>query len=303
MDTVGQPMYEWNTLPWKTIEREVFKLQTRIYQASQRGEVKTVHKLQRLLVKSWYACLFAVRRVTQDNQGKKTAGVDGVKNLSPTHRLALAEKLKRDPLDPKAQPTRRVWIPKPGKNEHRALGIPVMEDRARQALVKMALEPEWEAKFEPNSYGFRPGRSCQDAVAAVFDSIKQKAKYVLDADIAKCFDRINHNALVQKLNTFPKLRRVVKAWLQAGVMDNGTLFPTATGTPQGGVASPLLANIALHGLETTLVEHLSRRTGKTRSKVAPTVIRYADDFVRHEARTEHGARAPTAGRRAVSLSP
>ena len=176
MDTVGQPMYEWNTLPWKTIEREVFKLQKRIYQASQRGEVKTVHKLQRLLVKSWYACLLAVRRVTQDNQGKKTAGVDGVKNLSPTHRLALAEKLKRDPLDPKAQPTRRVWIPKPGKDEQRALGIPVMEDRARQALVKLALEPEWAATFEPNRYGFRPGRSCQDAVAAVFARIKEKAK-------------------------------------------------------------------------------------------------------------------------------
>src|SRR5437879_5925198 len=117
-----------------------------------------------------------------------------------------------------------------------------MEDRARQALVKMALEPEWEAKFEPNSYGFRPGRSCHDAIAAIFTCIQQAPKYVLDADIAKCFDRINHEALLAKLGTFPELRRVIKAWLQAGIVDDGELFPTSEGTPQGGVISPLLMN-------------------------------------------------------------
>ena len=124
-----------------------------------------------------------------------------------------------------------------------------MADRALQALVTLALEPEWEARFEPNSFGFRPGRSCHDAIGAIFHSLSLKAKYVLDADISKCFDRINHRALLEKLNTFPTIRRQVRAWLEAGVMDIGELFPTQEGTPQGGVISPLLANLALHGME------------------------------------------------------
>jgi RNA-directed DNA polymerase len=281
MNTAPQPMYEWNHLPWKEMEKGVFKLQKRIYQAASRGEAKTVHKLQRLLTKSWYACLLAVRRVTQDNQGKKTAGIDGVKSLTPQQRLHLAENLQRTPLDPRAQPVRRVWIPKPGKDEKRPLGIPVMEDRARQMLIKLALEPEWEARFEPNSYGFRPGRSAHDAIEAIFGSIKQKAKYVLDADIAKCFDNISHEALLSKLQTYPALRRVIKAWLRAGVMEGLELTPTEKGTPQGGVVSPVLANVALHGLETIVVQQLTRRVGpRTNSrKVSPTVVRYADDFV------------------------
>ena len=142
-------------------------------------------------------------------------------------------------------PTRRVWIPKPGKAEKRPLGIPVMRDRATQALLKMAMEPEWEAKFEPNSYGFRPGRSAHDAVEAIHTAICQKAKYVLDADIAKCFDKIDHKKLLSKLNTFPLFERAIKKWLTSGVLDQGELFPTQEGTPQGGVISPLLANIAL----------------------------------------------------------
>jgi len=242
-------MYRWEHLPWETIERQVFKLQKRIYQASQRGDVKTVHSLQRLLMKSWSAKCLAVRRVTQDNQGKKTAGVDGVKSLSPVQRLILVRSLK---LTPKAKPVRRVWIPKPGTQEKRGLGIPVMYDRALQGLVKLALEPEWEAKFEPNSYGFRPGRSCHDAMTAIWIGINKLDKYVLDADIAKCFDRINHQALLEKLSTMPKVRHIIKAWLKAGVMEGETLFPTEEGTPQGGVVSPLLANIALHGLETAV---------------------------------------------------
>ena len=132
-----------------------------------RGDVKTVHKLQRLLLNSRAAKLLAVRKVTQDNQGKKTAGVDGVKSLTPSQRLTLSQNLK---LNDKAQPVRRVWIPKPGQpNEQRALGIPVMKERALQRLVQSALEPEWEARFEPNSYGFRPGRSCHDAIEAIFN--------------------------------------------------------------------------------------------------------------------------------------
>ena len=160
------------------------------------------------------------------------------------------------------------------------MNMPVMEDRARQMLIKLALEPEWEAHFEPNSYGFRPGRSAHDAIEAIFSSIKQKAKYVLDADIAKCFDHISHEALLQKLATFPAMRRVIKSWLKAGVMEGLELTPTQEGTPQGGVVSPVLANVALHGLETIVVQKLTRRVGKTFRKVSPTVVRYADD-VRH----------------------
>jgi len=144
-----------------------------------------VHQLQRLLTRSWAAKCLAVRRVTQDNQGKKTAGVDGVSALTPLQRWRLARTLR---LDAKPWPTRRVWIPKPGGAERRPLGIPVMRDRTAQALLKLALEPEWEARFEPNSYGFRPGRSCHDAIAAIFNQVRQKPKYVLDADLTKCFD-------------------------------------------------------------------------------------------------------------------
>ena len=277
MSTAARPpMYEWKDLPWRQIEREVYKLQKRIYQASRRGDKKAVHRLQRLLMKSWSAKCLAVRKVAQDNQGKKTAGVDGVRSLTPPQRLELARNLS---LGQRAQPTRRVWIPKPGKMEKRPLGIPTMRDRAAQALVKFALEPEWEAKFEPNSYGFRPGRSCHDAIEAVFNSIRYQDKYVLDADIAKCFDRIDHQALLNKLATLPALRRTIRTWLKAGFMDGGELFPSEEGTPQGGVVSPLLANIALHGLEETIVSAFPRRQVANVDRRMPTVIRYADDFV------------------------
>ena len=287
MNTVKKPMYGWSDINWRKLERGVHKLQKRIFQASNCGNVKLVRRLQKLLIRSRSARLLAVRRVTQDNQGKKTAGVDGVKSLTPKQRFALVDKII---LGTKATPTRRVWIPKPGTSEERPLGIPTMNDRALQALVKLVLEPEWEARFEPNSYGFRPGRSCHDAIEAIFSAISQKKKYVLDADISKCFDRIDHTKLLLKLNTFPTLRRQIRAWLKAGVMDGKKLFPTNEGTPQGGVISPLLANIALHGLE-ELIKGLApkfdmRRAENTKHQVSITskrlsisVIRYADDFV------------------------
>lgn len=281
-----ETMYEWNQLPWQKLEREVFKLQKRIYQASSRGDVKLVRRLQKLLMKSWAAKCLAVRRVTQDNKGKKTAGVDGVKSLTPKQRLTLINNIK---LGSKVKPTRRVWIPKPGTEEKRPLGIPTMKDRALQALVKLALEPEWEAQSEPNSYGFRPGRSCQDAIGAIFNAIRYKTSYVLDADIAKCFDRIDHEALLRKLNTSPTIRRQIRAWLKAGVMDEMQYFDTSEGTPQGGVISPLLANIALHGMEWRIKDFvetcdLKRSDGKYQlpkrdKRDSVSIIRYADDFV------------------------
>lgn len=274
MNTEAIPMYGWENLDWAKIERQVFKLQKRIFQAEQRNDVKKVRSLQKLLLSSRAAKLLATRRVTQDNQGKKTAGIDGVKALKPQQRLALASELK---LDATALPTRRVWIPKPSTQEHRPLAIPVMGDRAKQALAKLALEPQWEARFEPNSYGFRPGRSAWDAIEAIHTMISLKAKYVLDADIAKCFERIDHQALLAKLNTFPRLRRQIKAWLKAGVMEGLDFTPTETGTPQGGVVSPLLMNVALHGME-TLVSKAFKTYGN-KGFYPPTLVRYADDLV------------------------
>ncbi|MGF1487321.1 MAG: group II intron reverse transcriptase/maturase [Prochloraceae cyanobacterium] len=300
----------WHQIPWKRAEKVVFSLQKRIYQASLRDDVKVVRRLQKLLLRSFFAKAIAVRRAgkgasiqtyqswpqinpinkapipAQDNQGKKTAGIDGVKSLTPKQRLELVYSLI--PLTGKSDPVRRVWIPKPGKDEKRPLGIPTMEDRARQCLVKLVLEPEWEARFEPNSYGFRPGRSCHDAIEAIFLSLRYKTAYVLDADIAKCFDRINHQYLLNKLNTFPAMRRQIKTWLRAGVLDGKKLFPTDEGTPQGGTVSPLLANIALHGLEQSLKQwirevKLKHPNGRVMAKIyrekSLSIIRYADDFV------------------------
>ncbi|MDF0555636.1 group II intron reverse transcriptase/maturase [Kamptonema sp. UHCC 0994] len=268
---------EWKDINWRKLERVTFKLQKRIFQASERGDVKAVRKLQKTLIRSWSAKCIAVRRVTQDNQGKNTAGVDGVKSLTPRQRVKLVKRLR---VTGKSKPTRRVMIPKPGSDEKRPLGIPTMEDRALQALVKSALEPEWEAKFEPNSYGFRPGRSCHDAIEAIFDGIKQKAKYVLDADIAKCFDRIDHKALLTKIHTYPTLSRQIRTWLKAGYCEQDSLFPTFEGTPQGGVISPLLANIALHGMEERVKKYAETLKGTKRdNRQALSLIRYADDFV------------------------
>jgi RNA-directed DNA polymerase len=270
----------WQTIPWKQLERRVYKLQKRIYQAASSSDTKTVHLLQKTLLKSWSAKCLAVRKVTQDNQGKKTAGIDGIKLLNPHQRLNLVNQLK---VNGKASAVRRVWIPKPGTQEKRPLGILTMHDRALQALTKMALEPEWEARFEAHSYGFRPGRSVQDAIAAITSGIKQKAKYVLDADICKCFDKINQSVLLEKIDTFPTLRRQIEAWLKAGIMDGKHLFSSTEGTQQGGVISPLLANIALHGLEELVIKSFPRKDFKVNGKWAtirpPKLIRYCDDFV------------------------
>ncbi len=272
--TVATPSIEdWTQAPWRKLEQHVYRLQKRIYKAQCRGNVKAVHSLQRLLMKSKAARTMAV----QDNQGKRTAGVDGVKAVGPMVRLLMVEKL-RQPKTIKARPVRRVMIPKPGKDEKRPLGIPTMEDRAHQALAKLALEPQWEARFEPNSYGFRPGRSCHDAIEAIFLGINRQDKYVLDADIKGCFDNINHQALLDKLDTTPTIRRAAKAWLKAGVMVEGVFTPTTAGTPQGGVISPLLANVALHGMEEIAAQAYRRWTDKN-ALISPKLVRYADDFI------------------------
>ena len=278
---------EWSKIDWNTTERAVFKLQKRIYRASLKDNKKGVRHLQRLLLASKQAKLLAVRKVTQDNKGKNTPGVDGVASLTPIQRNKLANSLK---LNEKATPIRRVWIDKPGKSEKRPLGIPTISTRAEQTLLKMALEPEWEARFEPDSYGFRPGRSCHDAIRAIYGAAFRKQAYVLDADIAGCFDNINHQQLLKKVDTCPKITRIIKSWLKAGIVDKG--FPpksNESGTPQGSGISPLLANIALHGMEEDTRQYLRHDlmeycklhrkgiTGKWQDTIS--IIRYADDFI------------------------
>lgn len=264
---------EWKTINWKRIQKNVYRLQTRIFKAKRRGDTKQVRRLQKLLMKSKSAKLLAVRRVTQENTGKKTAGIDGVKSLNPSQRLAMVDSLS---LTGDSKPTRRVLIPKPGaKDEKRPLSIPCMIDRARQALAKLALEPEWEAVFESNTFGFRLGRGVHDAIGAIFLGIRYKAKYVLESDLLKCFDKINHQALLNKLNTFPQLRNQIKAWLKAGVLEDGIVHLTNEGAPQGGVISPLLTLIALHGLETTIRDCVEQVKGGP----GLVVSIFADDFV------------------------
>lgn len=279
----------WNKIKWGNSYDKVRRFQRRIFKASKLGDKRLVQHLQQSLIRSPHAKLIAVRQVTTLNKGKNTAGVDGFIPTTPRMKLDLAKKLH---LNGKASLVKRVWIPKPGKTEKRPLGIPIIKDRAKQALAKLALEPEWEAKFAPNSYGFRPGRSCHDAIEAIFLNIHQDVdKLVYAADIRKCFDRINHNALLAKIESFPLMEKQILAWLQAGVMTDYANTPKSStmGTPQGGVISPLLANIALHGLEDYLLNIVSSKefpkphptaTRGTRAKrSALGVISYADDFV------------------------
>jgi RNA-directed DNA polymerase len=191
-----------------------------------------------------------VRQVTQRNAGRNTAGVDGKVIATNPGRVELAEHLHRQALLGTASPVKRVFIPK-ANGKRRPLGIPVIVDRVQQARVKNALEPEWEARFEPKSYGFRPGRGCHDAIEAIFKTLcgeRTQRRWILDADLAGAFDRIDHDQLLDRLGSFPA-RAMIREWLKAGVMERGQFTPTVEGTPQGGVISPLLLNVALHGME------------------------------------------------------
>ena len=278
---------DWKSINWKKIQLRVWRLQIKIYDCSKKKQNRLeVIKLQKTLINLLEAKLLAVRKVTQDNRGKKTAGVDGISFLAPTKRLSLACTIK---IDGRCDPIKRCLISKPGNLEElRPLGIPTIRDRAKQALALLALEPEWEAKFEKNSYGFRPGRRTHDAIEAIHSSINKSPKYVLDGDIQKCFDQINHDAILDKLNTFPIMRRQIRAWLKAKIlMQDKTIFPEK-GTPQGGVLSPLLANIALNGIENMLSDWVSEipalspgghRISKPNLRRRLLFARYADDFV------------------------
>ncbi len=266
---------DWNAVNWRQANRHVRNLRQRIFRATQAADWKAVRSLQRLMLRSYANTLLSVRRVTQVNHGKRTAGVDKVVVKTPAARGKLVDILMA--YQPwKAKPARRVCIPK-ANGTLRPLGIPTVIDRCLQARVKNALEPAWEARFAGSSYGFRPGRSTHDAMARIYNtaSTRSRKQWVVDADIAGAFDTIDHAHLLATIGDVPG-RELIRQWLKAGYVDKGVFHDTEAGTPQGGVISPLLANIALHGMEDALGLTFNRQ-GHTIGNRA--VVRYADDFV------------------------
>jgi len=277
---------DWNSIHWDTTKRHVRRLQERIFRATREKDFVKVKNLQKLLVRSHSARLLAVKRVTQENKGKYTPGIDGQIYTTSSQRAELAEEVRQTNIfNYKCKPLRRVYIPK-SSGDKRPLGIPTVKDRVMQMLVKLALEPEWEARFESHSYGFRPGRRCMDAIWQIWNSIRafrnfQKSKWILDADISGCFDNINHEELLKRV---PVFRETVRRWLKSGIIEFGKYFQTKSGTPQGGIISPLLANIALDGMERLFGAensngNYSRPTDRCGKNKRLNLIRYADDFV------------------------
>jgi RNA-directed DNA polymerase len=277
--------YEWQAVDWRLHEDNVRRLRQRIFKAAKEKDLATVRNLQKLMLRSWSNTLISVRQATQRNAGRKTAGIDGQVALTSQARMELAVQVHRDASSWQPRAVKRVYIPKAGNRAKlRPLGIPVIADRCHQGRVRAALEPEWEARFETKSYGFRPGRSCHDAISAIYIVCRgplAKRVWVLDADLAAAFDKIDHSRLLEALGSFPA-REMVRDWLKAGVIEAGKGFaPTDEGTPQGGVISPLLLNVALHGLEQAVGVRY-RTTGSHAGETvpgSPLVVRYADDLV------------------------
>jgi RNA-directed DNA polymerase len=264
---------EWQAINWQAAHRHVRRLQARIVQATQAGRWNRVKALQHLLTHSYSGKVLAVKRVTE-NQGRHTPGVDRVLWDTPEKKTRAIHELRPRGYQP--CPLRRVYIPK-SNGKKRPLGIPTLQDRAMQALQLLALDPVAETHADPNSYGFRKERACADALAQCFAVLHQKgaAQWVLEGDICACFDRISHDWLLAHV---PMDQGLLRKWLKAGYMEKHVLFPTEAGTPQGGIASPVLANLALDGLEARLREHFPRTSQRhRRGKV--NLIRYADDFL------------------------
>jgi len=265
---------DWQSIDWKKVHQEVRRLQVRIAEAAKKGCWGKVKSLQWLLTHSFCAKALAVKRVTE-NQGKRTPGVDGEIWSAPETKAKAILSLKRRGYRP--LPLRRVYIPK-ANGKKRPLGIPTMKDRAMQALHLLALEPISETLADKNSYGFRPERSTWDAMGQCFIALGQKpcAKWVLDADISGCFDNIAHKWL---LDNIPMDKTILGKWLKSGFVFNGKLFPTEAGTPQGGIISPVLANMTLDGLESALLTEFGKKNSEPARIHKVNLVRYADDFI------------------------
>lgn len=268
---------DWHSLDWAKTQTFVRKTQLKIAQATGEGSWRRVKRLQRLLTHSFHGRCLAVRRVTE-NRGRKTPGVDGETWATPNLKFQAVMRLSQK-RGYRPQPLRRVWIPKPGKQEKRPLGIPTLLDRAMQALYLLALEPVIESTSDPKSYGFRPDRSTADAMVELFHLLAPATApvWIMEGDIKGFFDNINHDWLCRNV---PMNRAVLRKWLKAGVIDRRQLTATEAGTPQGGIISPCLANATLNGLDIQLKRHLADKLGvKKAEKLKIQVVRYADDFV------------------------
>ncbi|MFT3814976.1 MAG: group II intron reverse transcriptase/maturase [Acidovorax sp.] len=262
----------WHGIPWQDVHQVVGRLQARIVKAAKAGDWRNVKRLQRLLTRSNSAKALAVKRVTE-NQGRKTPGIDRQTWSTPDDKWQALGSLNHQGYKPK--PMRRVYIPK-ANGDRRPLGIPTMRDRAMQALHLLALDPTAETTGDKFSYGFRRGRSTADAIAQVHNALgrKHSPQWVLEGDIKGCFDNISHDWLLANV---PMDKGVLRKWLKAGYFEGNTLFPTESGTPQGGIISPVLANLALDGLQSELAGLF--RTVREARAAKVNYVRYADDFI------------------------
>lgn len=275
---------EWRNINWVKIKRDIFKIQQRIFRAEAKGDKRQVKRLSRLLLHDKRVKLLSIHEVTQKNSGKSTSGVDGKVYLTDGERMQLFYELcEENIMLHKVKPVRRVYIPK--KNgKMRPLGIPTIKDRIYQYTCKLALEPIWENRFESTSYGFRPLRGQRDAIAKIYNNIRyNNRQYIFEGDFEACFDNLNHDYIMKQIGNFP-LKHIIGDWLKAGYIHSDNFYVTESGTPQGGIISPLLANIALHGMEDALNIKYERRKRSDGSytfinKFKYVLIRYADDFV------------------------
>lgn len=275
---------EWRNINWVKIKRDIFKIQQRIFRAEAKGDKRQVKRLSRLLLHDKRVKLLSIHEVTQKNSGKSTSGVDGKVYLTDGERMQLFYELcEENIMLHKVKPVRRVYIPK--KNgKMRPLGIPTIKDRIYQYTCKLALEPIWENRFESTSYGFRPLRGQRDAIAKIYNNIRyNNRQYIFEGDFEACFDNLNHDYIMKQIGNFP-LKHIIGDWLKAGYIHSDNFYVTESGTPQGGIISPLLANIALHGMEDALNIKYERRKRSDGSytfinKSKYVLIRYADDFV------------------------
>jgi RNA-directed DNA polymerase len=271
-------IHRWEDIDRQQCRRYVHQLQKDVRDAEIRGDKDTVTRQQQRIVESFHAKLLAVMQVAQFSRGRKTAGPDGIKSLTGAQMLKMAQELS---IHHRPSPVRRKLIDKPGKKEKRPLGIPNLVDRAHQALIAMAMEPQWEAHFSNRQYGFRKGRGPHDAIGFLRSHLrKSRPKFVLDADIEKFFDRLDHEELLRRIDAPAFIAAAVRRIIKAGALADGELTVSDVGTPQGGPLSPLLANIALAGLEDHLIREFRRDfAGRITALGYPALAVYADDLV------------------------